>query len=159
MNIKVSGHAPEPTARHRLVHHRYATLAQWTRHERDQEVRAPEDWTSLCREFPLEVTASRRHDWFRATGRHGRWVIPGWERVADRWDAAPLTVRCYLSAAGRALGVDPDTATVVAGWDPGSTLWLADAGREWDGPRQAWHLTQDRSWRRLRLSVRPPDTL
>lgn len=104
------------------------------------EVRSEEDWTRLCRSFPLEVTASRRHDWFRATGRDGRWVIPDWERVASEWDAVHLTPFCYLSSATRALPVDNDTASVIAGWDPGTTIWLTDAAREGDGPRQDWNL-------------------
>jgi hypothetical protein len=67
---------------------------------RTLEIRRPEDWTSLCRRFPLEVTASRRHVWFSTTGRDGRWLIPDWERVADEWDAVHLTVHGYLSGAG-----------------------------------------------------------
>ncbi len=82
------------------------------------EVRSEEDWILLCRSFPLEVTASRRHNWFRATGRDGRWVIPDWERVASAWDAVHLTPLCYLSSATRALQVDTETASVIAGWDP-----------------------------------------
>lgn len=106
---------------------------------RTLEIRAAEDWISLCRKFPLEVTASRRHDWFRTTGRHGRWVIPDWEKVAGEWDAAHLTVLGYLSAATRALQVDRETATVIAGWDPDTTLWLTDVARESDGHRRTWH--------------------
>jgi hypothetical protein len=113
------------------------------------EIRTPHDWTSLCRRFPLEVTASRRHVWFNTTGRDGRWVIPDWERVAKEWDAVHLTVLGYLSGAGRALPVSPGTATVIAGWDPDSTLWLTDVAREWEGPRQSWHRApHDRSWHR-----------
>lgn len=103
------------------------------------EITTEEDWINLCRAFPLEVTASRRHDWFRTTGRHGRWVIPDWEQAASTWDAVHLTVAGYLSAAGRALQTDEDTATVIAGWDPGSTFWLTDVARETEGPRQFWH--------------------
>ncbi|WP_255771104.1 hypothetical protein [Pseudarthrobacter sulfonivorans] len=117
---------------------------------RTLEIRTPGDWTNLCQRFPLDVTASRRHDWFRTTGRDGRWVIPDWERVADEWDAVHLTVLGYLSGAGRALPVSPGTATVIAGWDPDSTIWLTDVAREWEGPRQSWHrVSRDRSWRRL----------
>ncbi|BBE22203.1 hypothetical protein MN0502_10860 [Arthrobacter sp. MN05-02] len=47
---------------------------------RTYEIRTGEDWVSLCREHSLEVTASRRHDWFRCTGHDGRWVIPDWEK-------------------------------------------------------------------------------
>ncbi|MFF2244391.1 hypothetical protein ACFVTM_09460 [Arthrobacter sp. NPDC058130] len=49
---------------------------------RTLEIGTAEDWISLCRKFPLDVTTSRRHDWFRTTGRPGRWVIPDWEQVA-----------------------------------------------------------------------------
>ncbi|MGO4201957.1 hypothetical protein AB4Z09_09385 [Rhodococcus sp. TAF43] len=104
------------------------------------EVRSEEEWMLLCRSFPLEVTASRRHDWFRATGRDGRWVIPDWERVASEWDAVHLTPLCYLRSATRALQVDTETASVIAGWDPGSTIWLTAVACEGDGPRQDWHL-------------------
>ena len=48
---------------------------------------------------------------------------------------------------GRALPVSPDTATVMAGWDPDSTLWLTDVAREREGPRQSWHRApHDPSW-------------
>jgi hypothetical protein len=111
---------------------------------RTLEIRTAEDWIDLCRRFPLEVTASRRHDWFRVTGRHGRWVIPDWERVAGEWDATHLTVLAYLNAAGRPLEVVTGTATVIAGWDPDSTVWLADVAREWVGPRQMWQRDSNR---------------
>jgi hypothetical protein len=113
------------------------------------EVHTADDWIELCRAFPLEVTASRRHDWFRATGRDGRWVIPDWERVAGEWDAVHLTVLGYLSSATRDLQVDTDTASVIAGGDPDSTIWLTDVAREWDGQRQAWHRRpHDDTWTR-----------
>ncbi|MEE2570688.1 hypothetical protein V1638_14980 [Pseudarthrobacter sp. J64] len=103
------------------------------------EIRTAEDWIELCRQFPLDVTASRRHDWYRVSGRgEGRWVIPDWERVAGTWDAVHLTVMGYLNAAARALDLDDQTATVLAGWDPDSTIWLTDVAREWEGPRQHW---------------------
>lgn len=105
---------------------------------RTLEVQTADDWIELCRMFPLEVTASRRHDWFRATGRNGRWVIPDWERVAGEWDATHLTVLGYLNAAGRPLEVDAETATVIAGWNPDSTIWLADVAQQGPGPRQRW---------------------
>lgn len=105
---------------------------------RTLEIRTAEEWLALCRCYPIDVTASRRHDWFRTTGRHGRWVIPDWEQVAAEWDAVHLTVLGYLSAAGRALAVDADTGSVIAGWDPDSTIWLTDVAREWEGPREAW---------------------
>ena len=105
---------------------------------RTLEIHTAEDWISLCRAYPVEVTASRRHDWFHTTGRDGRWVIPDWQRLAGAWDAVHLTTTGYLNTAGRALQVGPDTATVLAGWDPGSTLWLTDVVRESEAPRQIW---------------------
>ncbi|MFB0834360.1 hypothetical protein ACX8Z9_09075 [Arthrobacter halodurans] len=114
---------------------------------RTLEIRTAEDWISLCRALPLEVTGSRRHDWFRATGRDGRWVIPDWERGASEWDAVHLTVLGYLGSATRALQVDAGTASVIAGWDPDSTIWLTDVAREGEGPRQAWHRApHDNTW-------------
>ncbi|MFJ4030256.1 hypothetical protein ACIPWF_23115 [Paenarthrobacter sp. NPDC089989] len=110
------------------------------------EVEAAEDWVTLCRDFPSQVTASRRHDWYRTTGRDGHWVIPDWEQVATRWDAVHLTVNGYLHLAGRALEVDPaqGTASVIAGWNPDTTLWLTDRLRETEEPRQHWR--RENNW-------------
>ena len=116
---------------------------------RTLEIREAADWIALCRKYPLEVTASRRHDWYRVTGRDGRWVIPDWEQVAGEWDAAHLTVLGYLNGAMRLLQVDDDSATVMAGWDPDSTLWLTDVARESEGGREAWRRSfQGEPWTR-----------
>ncbi|WP_066301113.1 hypothetical protein [Arthrobacter luteolus] len=118
---------------------------------RTLEIRTADDWISLCRAHPLDVTASRRHDWFRTTGRDGSWVIPDWQRVSGEWDAVHLTTAGYLHTAGRALQVGRDTASVLAGWDPDGTLWLADAAREADAPRQHWHRDHNGDvWSRVR---------
>ncbi|MCQ1999614.1 hypothetical protein [Arthrobacter zhaoxinii] len=114
---------------------------------RTLRIRSPEDWIALCRAYPLEVTASRRHNWFQTTGRIGRWVIPDWEQAAERWDAVHLTVLGYLRSAGRALAVDAGTASVIAGWDPDSILWLTDRVREIEGPRQIWRRSADQLFR------------
>lgn len=89
------------------------------------ELTGADDWADLCREYPLEVTASRRHDWYRCTGRDGRWLIPDWSQVAQRWDAVHLTFAGYLAAASRYIrvpgtGVDDrrDAASVIADWGP-----------------------------------------
>lgn len=121
---------------------------------RTYEVRGPRDWVRLCRRFPLEVSASRRHDWYRVTGRSGRWVIPDWEQVASEWDAVHLTTLGYLGAATRALPVDADMATVLAGWNPDTTVWLTDTVRESEEPRQCWQrVSGDDGWARC-LPVR-----
>jgi hypothetical protein len=105
---------------------------------RTLEIRSPEDWADLCRQYPMEITASRRHDWFRVTGRDGRWLIPDWQRVAERWDAVHLTTLGYLSAATQFIELDAEYGSVIAGWAPDSTIWLTDVAREWNEPRDEW---------------------
>ena len=90
------------------------------------EITGPADWVELAGRYPLEVTLSRRHEWWQVTGRDGGWVIPDWLAVASDFDAVHLTVAGYLATAGRALPVG-ETATMLAGWDPDETYWLADA--------------------------------
>ena len=53
----------------------------------------------LCAQFPLEVTALKRHDWYRTTGRDGSWVIPDWSQVAHDYDGVHLSIAGYLTAA------------------------------------------------------------
>ncbi|WP_344097084.1 hypothetical protein [Microbacterium deminutum] len=105
---------------------------------RELEISSRHDWAELCRAYPLAVTASRRHDWFRVTGRDGRWLIPDWPRIAEEWDAVHLTTFAYLCAATTLIAIDAEYATVIGGWAPDSTLWLTDVAREWEGPRQQW---------------------
>lgn len=101
------------------------------------EVDGPQSWAELCRRYPLEVTASRRHDWYRTTGQDSRWVQPDWSRAADDLDGVHLTVAGYLTTAGRAIPVTEDLSTVLAGWNPDETFWLTDRvtlrceGRSW----------------------------
>lgn len=104
---------------------------------RTLEIRGPSEWVALCREFPMEVTASRRHDWYRTTDRDGRWLLPDWQRVGERWDAVHLTTLGYLTAATRLIEIDDEYASVIGGWAPDSTLWLRDTAVE-VGPRQEW---------------------
>jgi hypothetical protein len=112
-------------------------------HGRVLEVSSAQDWVELCRAFALPVTASRRHDWYRTSGRDGCWVIPDWGRIAQEWDAAHLTVQAYLETAGRAVDVDTTTASVLAGWDPDTTIWLTDASLEHRGAPQTWEYHDD----------------
>lgn len=112
------------------------------------EIDGPAAWADLCRRFPLDVTASRRHDWYRVTGVDGAWVIPDWSRVAEEYDGVHVTVAGYLATAGRAVPVDDGCATVLAGWGPDETCWLTDAVRADDvGPeRQVWSRRDDGGW-------------
>lgn len=111
------------------------------------EIRGPADWVALVERHPLVVTRSRAHDWYRATGRVGAWAQPDWAAVAASYDAAHLTVAGYLSTAGQALDTGVETAdgpvgTVLAGWDPDATWWLAD-GIDAVGPTRRWQRGED----------------
>ncbi|PZU40277.1 MAG: hypothetical protein DI573_04450 [Microbacterium sp.] len=111
------------------------------------EVRSPADWADLCRAYPMEVTASRRHDWFRVTGREGPWLILNWERLSAQWDAVHLTTLGYLSAANQLIDVDADHGSVIGGWGPDATIWLTDVARESGQPREQWYrLRNDWRW-------------
>lgn len=107
------------------------------------EIDGAQAWAELCRRFPLEVTADKRHDWYRTTGRSGRWVIPNWQLVAESYTGVHLTVMGYLAAAGTAIGVDDETASVIAGWAPDATCWLTDPDRIGDESR-TWVLDDSR---------------
>lgn len=104
------------------------------------EIDEPQMWVELCREHPLEVTGSRRHDWYRVTGRDGRWVIPDWAAVAESCDAVHLTTAAYLAGATRALAVDEHSATMIAGRGPDVTQWLKPVQA---GPPGTWGYDQD----------------
>lgn len=109
------------------------------------EVDGPEAWSNLCRRFPLEVTASRRHDWYRTTGLAGRWVIPDWSRAANELDAVHLTPAGYLTTAGRPVTVTEGTSTVLAGWNPDATYWLTDVENAPETERR-WRRGDDGTW-------------
>lgn len=110
-----------------------------TRAPRVWEIDGPESWTRLVDRYPLEMTNARRHDWYRVTGRVGRWCIPDWNAVAADWDAVHLTVAGYLTTATRAcILADGESATVLGGWNPDQTWWLTDVLAEASGP-QRWH--------------------
>lgn len=90
------------------------------------EIRGAAEWAELCARFPLEVTAQKRDDWYRSTGRAARWVVPDWAQVAEHYDAVHLQVGAYLAAAGIAIPVNDgsDAASVIAGWNPDETYWF-----------------------------------
>ncbi|MDQ2750309.1 MAG: hypothetical protein ABI775_03615 [Pseudonocardiales bacterium] len=100
------------------------------------EITGSEDWVELVTRYPLDVTGSRRHDWWRVTGWADGWLIPDWADVATDYDAVHLTVAGYLSSAGRTLRVGQE-ATLLAGWNPDQTFWLNDVLRD-AGPTTLW---------------------
>jgi hypothetical protein len=111
------------------------------------EIDGPEAWIELTGRYPLEVTASRRHDWYRITGCTRRWVLPDWSRVAADLDAVHLTVAGYLSTAGRELALGDGFSTLLGGWDPDAAYWLTDD----------LDVGDPRAWRRDDLDWRPAD--
>lgn len=131
------------------------------------EIRRPEDWAELCRRHPLDVTAQQRSDWFEATGRRGRWVIPDWSQVAEEFDGVHVSLAGYLRTSGTVIDVgdaslvehsrslptagdtDERTASLMAGWNPDMTYWLNDVIT---GVAEVveWKLEDDEDeWRRI----------
>lgn len=106
------------------------------------ELDSPGVWASLCREYPLEVTASKRHDWYRTTGGDREWVMPDFFRLKDRYDGVHLTMGGYLATAGRLIPIDEHRASVIAGWDPDATFWLRDMDTAAE-PFQTWAMVRD----------------
>lgn len=118
------------------------------RRARVYEISTADDWAELCRRFPLNLTASRRHDWYRATGRIGAWVIPDWTSVGEHYDGVHLSTAAYLQAAGLPVPVDGDSASLIAGWSPDETWWfqpgIVDILEE---ESVAWHRGGGQEWR------------
>jgi hypothetical protein len=105
------------------------------------EIHSAQDWSELVQRYPLPVTRSRRHDWWRATGQDVAWTIPDYLAVAADYDGVHLSVAGYLSTAGRALRAG-EAHTVLAGWDPEDTWWLTDSPQR-AGPPVHWATTGD----------------
>jgi hypothetical protein len=119
------------------------------------EISSSCQWTELVGRYPVDVSKSRRHDWWRATGWAGRWLIPDFVAVAADYDAVHLSVAGYLATAGRALSVD-DARTVLAGWNPDETFWLTEVLTS-SGPPTNWVDLDDGSlgWTLSDASVQP----
>ena len=113
-----------------------------TRAPRVYEIDGPAAWVELVRRYPLDVTWSRRQDWYRVTGTDSTWLIPDWHAVSSDFDAVHLSVLGYLATATRRLPVTADAATLLAGWDPDQTWWLTDVLAA-DEPPEHWHTDQD----------------
>ena len=95
----------------------------------------------------MDVTAQRRHDWYRTTGRDGAWAMPDWAAIAMEYDAVHLPISGYLALAGLAIPVTDDIASVIAGWDPDATYWLTDRV-SYAGARRRWtqHVEETDIW-------------
>ncbi|MBD8022046.1 hypothetical protein [Microbacterium gallinarum] len=111
------------------------------------EIDGPDAWIDLCRRHPLVVTASRRHEWYRTTGRVGDWVQPDWSKVVKEAEGVHLSVAGYLSSAGLALDVGDGRASMIAGWNPDATYWFAGVSPR-PAEQQQWR-TVDDGWERV----------
>jgi len=105
------------------------------------EISRPDQWARLVECYPFDVSRSRRHDWWRATGWTGRWLIPDYAAAAADWDAIHVSVAGYLSTAGIALPADASARTMLAGWDPDATWWLNDI-LSFTQPAELWQAAQ-----------------
>ena len=119
------------------------------------EIDHPQDWIELCRRHPLDVSALRQGDWGATTDRLGAWVQPDWYALAQEVDCIHLTVRGYLAGAGRALAVDNDRASMLAGFSPDETIWFTPISLDEEHAR-IWELDQDdESWHPVPATRRP----
>lgn len=103
------------------------------------EVRRPSDWAQLVDVAAVDVTMSRLGDWRRWTGKEGPFHLPDWQAIAAHVDGVHLTVGGYLATRSVPIPVTGGWS-VLAGWDPDTTLWLRDVIEsvelvgEWEGP-------------------------
>lgn len=114
------------------------------------EIRDDGDWRALTERYRVEVTFGRRGNWDQATGRAGRWLLPDWRLVAEDYDAVHLSVVAYLATSGRALALECEAATLIAGWNADETYWLNDV-LAFDGAPIEWIAADHhpaRTWRR-----------
>ncbi|TWH44416.1 hypothetical protein [Rhodococcus rhodochrous] len=111
------------------------------------EITGSAAWTHLVDAYPLPVAASRRSDWYEATGKHLQWYLPDWAAVSADYDAVHLTALGYLTTPGLALPLTTHTgASVLAGWDPDATFWLDPRLVRTFGRPVEWHRTGDTPW-------------
>jgi hypothetical protein len=101
------------------------------------EICGPGQLAELVDRYPLDVSKSRRHDWWRTTGWLGRWLIPDYAAVAADWDAIHVSVAGYLTTAGIAIPAGGGARTMLAGWDPDATWWLNDV-LSFTSPPEDW---------------------
>jgi hypothetical protein len=114
--------------------------------EKTYEITDAESWARLCREYPIDVTASRDSIWGASVGQSDEWVIPDWHAMAADWDAIHLTIVGYLAAATTLIAVSEGKASVIAGWAPDETVWLR-ASPAATSAAVDWRRFEDLGWR------------
>jgi hypothetical protein len=119
------------------------------------EVNGPRDWASLVERYPMDATGTHDGEWRYWGGVRGPWLLPDWTKVSEDYDGIHVTIGGYLTSSGRAIQVG-DSYTMLAGWVPDGTQWLADTSKNavelgtWDFSEQgAFHFYNDepfKSW-------------
>ena len=113
------------------------------------EIDGADKWMELVSTYGIDVTGKRIAHWSIATGLDRRWIIPDWSAAASDYDAVHLTLNGYLATSGRALSMDTESATFLAGWSPDVSFWLSDV-LEVVGPPQSWTAQESNPARRWR---------
>ena len=89
------------------------------------EIGSAQDYINLVERFPLRMTNSRLHDWYRVTGVTDEWFIPHWGLIAKEYEAVHLTTAAYIETATRRLPISHGS-TMLAGWSPDVTYWVGN---------------------------------
>lgn len=117
------------------------------------EITTARDWTDLTARFPRVWAGTGRNSvWTQTMHCDGPWITPDWLTLAGRYSGVHVTLAAWLETAWRPIPV-PGGYTVVAGWNPDTTLWLGGAPAlhaEHDDARRAHHPW----WTRLRRRAR-----
>ena len=85
------------------------------------EVNTGDDWCGLVSAYGVPSPVLT-YDW-GVRGSEDPW-LPDWERVARDFDAVHVSISGFLRAAYRPIHLNGSAWTVLAGWHPGSTVWL-----------------------------------
>ncbi|WP_435299049.1 hypothetical protein [Timonella sp. A28] len=102
------------------------------------EIATAQDYVNLVEKYPLRMTRSRLHDWYRVTGVSDEWFIPHWGLIAKEYEAVHLTTAGYLETATRRLQV-AGGSTMLAGWSPDVTYWIGNCAVAGGRPEEWQH--------------------
>ena len=100
------------------------------------EIDGPDVWAQLCRRHPLPVTAARRHDWYRTTGRGD---VHGCNRTGLGWPTRSMPSTSRLPATSRLRAVPSQSGRPQRPCSPARILR---------------HLLADRQARAIRITPR-----
>lgn len=89
------------------------------------EINSAQDYARLVEQYPLRMTRSRFHDWYRVSGSVDEWYIPHWGLIAKDYEAVHLTTAAYLEGATKRIPISGGS-TMMAGWSPDVTFWVGN---------------------------------